>query len=55
MAENLILYHIKGKWWEKCIDLQNTEKSTLTPKHDQITFLLIKVETSCLENLDAYE
>ena len=55
MAETLIIHHIKGKWWEICIGLQNKAKSTLTPKNDHITFLLIKVETSCLKNVEAYE
>ena len=29
--------------------------SILAPKHDQITFLLIKVETSRLHHFEAYE
>ena len=29
--------------------------SILPPKHDQITFYLIKVETSCLHHFKAFE
>ena len=52
-----IFSHNKPKYY---INLQNTAKnydstSILAPKHDQITFLLIKVETSRLHHFEAYE
>ena len=45
---------------KKCLNLQNTainydSSSILAPKHEQITFLLLKVETSRFHSFEAFD